>query len=127
KVLQGRVAEHVAKALLADLPLTDVGVAVAVRAERDHRVVDVQAAEALDADHAVELVEDAVDAAGLVHRIARGKEVLGVQAEGEAALVADAVEHGAKLLERPPDRVPGSGGVLEVDAALSRGLLQRRG
>ena len=93
QLLKRGMPEHVAKALLADLPLTDVGVAVAVRAERDHRVVDVQAAEALDADHAVELVEHAVDAAGLVHRIARGEEVLSVEAEGDAALVADCPLH----------------------------------
>ena len=43
--------------LRADLAVAEVDVAVAVGAERRHRVVDVQRAEPVEPDDAVELVE----------------------------------------------------------------------
>ena len=48
---------------LADLALEDVGVAVAVRAERRRAVVDVQRPQPVEADRLVDLGDERVDRA----------------------------------------------------------------
>ena len=56
--LEARLGEEGGQASFAHLALADVGVAVAAGAERGGGVVDVDAAEAVDADLGVGFVED---------------------------------------------------------------------
>ena len=57
QALEARLGEERDHALDADLAVAEVDVAVAVRAERRHRVVHVQRAEPVAADDLVELVD----------------------------------------------------------------------
>ena len=58
QALEAGLGEEGGEALLAHLALADVGVAVAAGAERGGGVVDVDAAQALQADLLVGFVED---------------------------------------------------------------------
>ena len=51
--------------------------------------------------------------------------MLGVEAEGQALRHADGVGHRAELGEGAADRVAGAGGVLEEDAAVALGGVER--
>ena len=57
QALEARLGEEGDHALDADLAVAQVDVAVAVRTQLGHRVVDVQRLQAVAADHAVELVD----------------------------------------------------------------------
>src|SRR5207247_785002 len=71
QVLEPLLAEEHPQAILAELALTEVRVAVAVRPERGHRVVEVKRLQALEFDVAVEFVEDVGERIRLAHLIPR--------------------------------------------------------
>ena len=64
QALEARLGQERGDALAADLAVAEVGVAVAVGAQRRRRVVDVQRAEPVEPDDAVELVEHARERLG---------------------------------------------------------------
>ena len=110
----------------ADLAVAEVAVAVAVGAERRCGVVDVQRAEPVEADHAVELVEHGGERLGGADVVAGGEQVAGVQADAEPLVAAGGLDQPRELLERAPERAAGAGGVLEVQRAVV-GLGERLG
>src|SRR4029078_5137884 len=72
---------------LADQAVAGVVVPVAVRAERRLRVVRVQAAQSVEADVAVELLQHAVELGPVGDVVARRPEVARVEADAEALVV----------------------------------------
>jgi len=97
---------------LAHQPGTDRLVAVAVGAELGLRVVDVEAAEPVEPDLAVEVGDGGVE-----HRVvgdvdARHVPVAGVEADPEAWVVVERGVNGAELVGRAPDRAARPGRVL---------------
>ena len=85
----------------ADEALADALVAVLVRPAGVLRVVDVHGAQAVEADHAVELVEHAVQ---VVHDVvAAVVNVARVQAHAHVVGKLHAVDDGGQLLERAAD------------------------
>ena len=111
---------------LADLAVAEVHVAVAVRAERVHRVVAVQRAEPVEPDDAVELVQHLGQVVRGADVVARGEQVAGVEADAEPLVPAGDLDQPRQLLERAPERPARAGGVLEVQRAIVA-LVQRRG
>ena len=109
KAPEPRIVDDAREGLLADLPLADAGVAVLVRGEGVERVVEVDGLESVEADHAVELVQDAVEVADDVVAAvphvacveAYAEPVRGRARGGESAL--HAVDDRAQLLEVAPN------------------------
>ncbi len=117
--------------LLAHEPLEDVVVAIAVRAEGRLRVVDVEAADPVETDPLVDLVEEPIDLITIGDVIARRVEVAGVEAEPEPGMLPDPVDDRRELVDGASDRPARARGVLDekvclADAALERGLERSR-
>ncbi len=89
--------------------------AVAVRAERRLRVVYVQAAQPVEADDRVEVVDDRGEPLGVAHVVTAREQVAAVEADPEPVmrLVAYAPDQLRELLEGAPDGLTRAGGVLE--------------
>ena len=100
--------------------------AVPVRAEWDLRVVEVDAVEAVEPDRPVEVVHDGVGLLEALEADAGGEEVLGVEADPEAAVVPAGLDELGQLFEAPPYRAARSGRVLEQESAArgSKGRLR---
>ena len=97
---------------LAHQPGADRVVAVAVRAERLLRVVDVQAAQPVEADLAVEVGDGGVEH-GLVGDVdARRVPVAGVEADAEPRMVVERGMDRGELVGRASDRAARAGRVL---------------
>ena len=116
--LEARLGQERGHPALADLAVAEVHVAVAVRAERVHRVVAVQRAEPVEPDDAVELVEHLGQVVRGADVVARGEQVAGVQADAEPLVPAGDLDQPRQLLERAPERPARAGGVLEVQRAV---------
>src|SRR3954454_23710086 len=114
ELCKARLAHPRRGALLAELARADVGVAVAVRPEGSSRVVEVQRAEAVEADLGVEVVEDACEASRRGDVVARGVQVAGVEAAPEPLAAAARLEQRRQLAERAPERAARACGVLEM-------------
>ena len=113
------VGEEDAEAV-ADQPLADVRVPVAVRAERGGRVVHVQDAEPVEADAAVHLRYDLVEPGRVGHVVARDPQVARVEADAEPRVPVEPVDEDRELVEGAPDRAARAGGVLEAEPVSSR-------
>src|SRR5690242_12523282 len=88
----GQRAEHglrqqLREAGIADVALTDVGMAVAMGAERVERVVGVDGHQAVESDLPLEFVEGAVHAIAGRDVVASGKDVTSIQADAEALII----------------------------------------
>ena len=122
----------------AELALADVGVAVAVGAQRRLRVVEVQRAEAAQADRRRRTRRARrASASARADVVARGEQVAGVEADAEALVAAGGVEQRGQLVERAPERAArarrcsrGAAGSARSRASASRddlaGALDRR-
>ncbi len=103
--VETRLGEEDGAAAAAELALADVGVAIAVGAQRRLGVVEVQRAEALErpprASQSSSTCGQALVGADVV---ARGEQVAGVQADAEALGAAGGVDQVGELLERAPER-----------------------
>ena len=122
QILEGRGGEEGRAAALAQLPLPDVGVAVAARAEGALRVVEVQRAQPLQADLRGDLLQQRVHARGRADVIAGGEQVAGVQAHPQPLPAAGGVDQRSQLLHRAPQGAAAARGVLQVQrAALALG------
>src|SRR3712207_8956080 len=97
--------------------LAERGMTVAVGAQRRRGVVDVQRAQAVEPDDAVEVREDGVEALGRADVEPRGEQVAGVQAHREALVGSGELDHPRELLERAAQRPTRARGVLEVQWA----------
>ena len=118
------VGEERRAALLAELARADVGVTVAVGAERGLGVVEVQrAARAPGRPRSATLVRAPSPCrSARADVIAGGEQVAGVQAQPEALVAAGGLEQRGQLLERAPERAARAGRVLQVQrAALALG------
>ena len=109
-----------ARPLLAHLALADVGVAVAAGAERGGGVVDVDGAEALEADLRVGFVEDRAEVGLVGDVVALDEEVAGVEAEAEALAAAGQLDQLGGLVEVAAEQAFVAGGLLEQQRAASR-------
>ena len=83
-----------------------------------------QRSEALQADDAVELVDDLAERLGRAYVVSGREQMAGVEADPDAVAAAGGVEQRLELLERAAEGAAGAGGVLEVERALV-GLGQR--
>src|SRR3954449_3616098 len=90
--VEARLGEEHGAAVGAELALGDVRVAVAVGPERRLAVVEVQRADALDADELDALVEHAAERLGRADLEARSEEVAGVEADPQALVAARGVD-----------------------------------
>ncbi len=115
--LEPRLGEKHGQARLADLALAQVGVAVAVAAERDLRVVDMQAAQALETNLGFELVDDLAQGFDGPDLIAGGEQVAAVEARAETLVAAGKLDQLGELVEVAAERSRGSGRVLEQQRA----------
>ena len=93
---------------------------IAVRAEPDLRVVDVQAAEPVEPDDRVELVDDGGDPLGVADVVARGEQVAAVEADPDPLVAVEELDQAGELGEVAAERALGAGGVLEQDRAAAR-------
>ena len=97
-----RAREERGAAVLAELALADVRVAVAVGAERRLRVVEVQRADAAAPELAAGLAQHRVHRRGRADVIAGGEQVAGVQADAEArSPPAASISAASSSKERP--------------------------
>src|SRR5262245_44900198 len=108
--------------LVAHEALADVVVAVAVRAERFLRVVDVQGLEAVEADLVVHVFYDAVQLPSVSYVVAGRVEMARVEADAEVRVTVEPVDDGRELVDGASDRTARSGGVLEQQPRLVRGV-----
>ena len=115
--LQAGRREERRAALLAELARSEVGVAVAVGAERRLRVVEVQRADPPRAERAPGLAQHRVHLGGRADVVARGEQVARVEAHPQPLLAAGGVEQPRELLEGAPERAAGPRRVLEVQLA----------
>ena len=110
--LNARIGEEHAEAF-AHHSLEDVGVPVAVRAELGGRVVEMEAAQTVEADALVDLVEGRSEGLRVGDVDSRHPEVAGVEAQAEARVAVEAVDEDGELVHGAADRPAGSGRVLE--------------
>src|SRR4051794_22937997 len=115
--VEARLGQEHGAAVGAELALRDVGVAVAVGAERRLRVVEVQRPDALDPDELDALVEHRAERLLGPDLEARGQKVAGVQADPEALVAAGGVDERGELVKRAPERPARARGVLEMKGA----------
>ena len=127
EALEARLRQEGHAALVAELALADVRVAVAVGAERRLRVVQVQRAEPVEADDGVGALERVLQARHRADVVAGREQVAGVEAEPEPPLAAAGLDQRGQLLERAPERAAGAGRVLEVQRAAPRSPRAPRG
>ena len=92
------MVRHGSERVKADAALADGGVAVLVGAERVLRVVQVDGAQAVEPDHAIELLQHAVQIAGDV--VAAVPHVAGVQAHGHLFVQLHLIQNGGQLFKR---------------------------
>jgi hypothetical protein len=83
---------------LAHEPGQDAVVPVAVRAERSLRVVDVEAAEPIEADARVDLSEQPVEGGLVRDVIARRVQMAAVEAEPEAGMPTEPLDDRRELV-----------------------------
>ena len=95
-----------------------------LRAERHLRVVDVQAAQAVEADFGVELVDDRRQPLGVADLVAGGEQVAAVEADADPLDRRRQLDQLGELVEVAAERALGAGRVLEQDRA-ALGLGQR--
>src|SRR5664280_1183850 len=130
QIREGGMGEKDAE-LLAHHALADVFVPVAIGAERRLRVVDVQGAQAVEADQALELINERVELGSLGHVPARDVEMARVEADAEPLVAVEAFAQSRQLLERAPHRTAAAGGVLHQEprrvARVLEDLLHRAG
>src|SRR2546422_2141855 len=103
------------KRLLPELPFPDIRMAVELRSEVAHRIVQVERADPTESDGLVDRPEERLVAVPRPEVVARGERVARVDADPEAVRMGRAFHHLGELLEPIPD-----------DRARSRGVLQDR-
>ena len=94
--------------------------AVAVGAERDGGVVDVEAAQPLEADLRVDLVDDRAEVRGVGDVVALDEEVAGVEAEAEALAAAGQLDQLGGLVEVAAEQALGGRRSARAGAGSSR-------
>ena len=117
QLLKRRRRQERGAALLAQLSAAEVGVAVAVGAERCLRVVEVQRAHAAAPELARALAQRRRHPGGGANVIARRQQVAGVKAHAQPRLAAGALQQPRQLVEGAAQRAARAGGVLQVQLA----------
>src|SRR3954465_14161154 len=110
--------------VLAEHPVADVVVAVAVGAEWRLRVVHVQRAKAIEADLLVLLGEHLVELLLTSDVVTGDVEVAGVEADAEALVLPECAVERGELVDRASDRVAGARRVLDQEPGRLRAPLQ---
>src|SRR2546422_2273710 len=103
------------KRLLPELPFPDIRMAVELRSEVAHRIVQVERADPTESDGLVDCPEERLVAVPRPEVVARGERVARVDADPEAVRMGRAFHHLRELL-----------GPIAEDRARSRGVLQDR-
>jgi hypothetical protein len=93
------IVEQEGKGVEADLPFTDVLVAIDPGAQRLLRVVEVKGADVGDAYVPVQVLDRSLVAVACPDVIAGGEDVAGVETDSHPAAVIDQAEHVAKFFE----------------------------
>jgi len=112
---QARLREEEPEGLEAEVTAADVLVAVDARARRPLAVVDVDRPDVPEPDRALQVGHGGREALGGPDRVARGVEVLGVEAHAHPVAAGHEAEEVAELLEAMPDRGPLPGRGLEEE------------
>jgi len=89
--------------LIREHAFADVRVPVPVGAELRSGVVDVERAEAVEADGLLDLVEARVERGGIRHVDAGHPEVAGVEADPDPGMAVETVHEQRQLLDRAAD------------------------
>ena len=126
QALEAGLGEEGGEALFAHLAFAEVGVAVAAGAERGGGVVDVEAAEAVEADLLVGFVDDRRQVLLVGDVVALDEEVAGVEAEAEALAAAGELDQLRGLVEVAAEQALVAGGLLEQERAALAVLRARR-
>src|SRR5512133_135786 len=124
QALEARLGEERGEAAAAHLAVADVGVTIAAGAEPRAGVVDVHAAQSLQADLGVGLVEDGAEMLGIADVESLHEQVAGIEAETEALVVSRKLDQPRGLVEVAAEQPPVPRGLLEQQRA-SLGSLQR--
>jgi glutamyl/glutaminyl-tRNA synthetase len=106
-------------------PFADVRVAVAVRPERRLRIVDMDSAQAVQADAVVDLRQRLVDSGRVGHVDTRDPEVAGIETDAEVRVPSEPIDEDGQLVDRPADRAAGAGRVLEQEPGRVRAPAER--
>ena len=126
EALEAGLGEEGGEAFAAHLAFADVGVAVAAGAERGGGVVDVDGAEALDADLLVGFVEHRRQVVFVGDVVALHEHVAGVEAEAEPLAAAGQLDQLRRSRRSPPDQAFVARRLLEQQLAVV-GVLERGG
>jgi hypothetical protein len=113
QLLEARLGEKGAQAGVSQLALTEVRVAISVGAQGDGGVVHVQAAQSVEADLGIELIEHLAQRLGGADLEPGGEQVAAVYAHPEPAIAPRELEQANELVEVAPQGPLGAGGVLE--------------
>jgi hypothetical protein len=111
--------------LLAHQALGDAVVAIAIRAEGCLRVVDMEAADSVEADPFVDLVEEPIELIVIGDVVAGCVEVAGIEAEAEAWMSPEPVDDRRELVDGASDRSARAGRVLDEKVRLAGAPLER--
>ncbi len=114
-----------AEAGQADEPLADVPVPVLVAAQRNLGVVEVEHHDAVEADLALDQVEEPVDAGGRIDVVAGRPRVRGVEAHRELRM-ADRADQRAEFFDRAAAELARAGRVLHHEIHAGRDIGERR-
>jgi len=114
-----RVLEEAGEGVEADLPVADVGVAVAPRVEGAQRVVEVQAAQGREADPLLDLRQHLLVALRLVEGVAGGEGVAGVETDPHPPGLGHPVADGRQVLQPVAQAGPLARRVLQQNAGRS--------
>src|SRR3984885_9057727 len=117
QLLEARLGNEHRAPLLAELALAHDRVPVAFGSEPDGRIVDVQGAEPLAPNRAVELVDDLGEALTGSDVVPRGEHVARVQAHAEALSATGCLDQLGELLERAPEGAAGARRVFQEQPA----------
>src|SRR2546422_3553742 len=113
KVPEALLVHEETKRILPELPLPDIRVAVELRSEVAHRIVQVDRADSPESDGLFDRPEERLVAFPQAEVVARGERVAGVDADPESIRMGRALHHLGELLEPIADDRPRARRILE--------------
>jgi hypothetical protein len=117
EVVEIRVPDQRGKGAVADEALTEVCVAVAVGSEVHLGVVEMKAAEAVEANGARDFVHHGIGLPGCRVVDPGGPQVLGIEAHADPRIAAGGVDDLGQFVKGAADGAAGPRGVLEEEVA----------
>ena len=113
---EARIVDRRAKTFDPDFALPDMRVPVDLRAEVGFGVVEVKGDDLIEPDERIELVHCVVPTFGRADIVAGGEQMGGIEADGKAPGIADAIEDRGQVFESISQTASLAGSVFESDA-----------